>query len=65
MLITQEEMKIINYRKGEMPPEGPQNLLENKLALGFFVKGFEGYEIDPRAGRLEFAYQIRDSIGAR
>ena len=52
-------MTVQTYAVGEYPPEGKLDLLENKLQVSFVLMGFPGMEIDPRAGRLEFAYQSR------
>lgn len=64
-LISQEEMKIQTYNVGSIPPEGQYNFLRNKIQFSFFIKGFPGYIIDPRAGRLVVALQSKENFGIK
>ena len=52
-------MKIQTYNVGSIPPEGQHNLVHNKFQFGFFIRGFPGNIIDPRAGRLEVAIRSK------
>ena len=49
---------------GDLPPDGPQNLLDNKLQMTFKIVGTkDAASIDPRAGRLEYQQTIRNQSG--
>ena len=54
-------MTIQTYGVGDLPPEGPQNLLDGKFQIAFKIVGGpkKDYSIDPRAGRLEYTMVTR------
>ena len=62
-LISQSEMQIQTYEVGDLPPDGPQYFLQNRLLISFKPIRFENHTIDPRAGRLEMKQMTKDHEG--
>ena len=58
-LISKGNSVIKTYEIGDASQPGSQNLLKNKLQITFMLLGSADDFIDPRAGRLEYAYKTQ------